>query len=156
MSSIFAIGDLIGPPGLASTAARHGKEVSDLLFGKGKKTYSEYPTSLWTIPEVATVGKTKDALREGGIEPICGKAFYKDTARGAVNNTLTGWLELIALPDTGQLVGVHIIGATACELVHYGTALIESKTKIHDVANAGYAAVTYHDLYRQAAENANV
>jgi len=153
--SIFAIGDLAGPPGLACAGARQGRDVADFIFGKGREKACEFPTSLWTIPELATVGKTKDALRESGIEPLCGKAFYKNTARGAVNNTMGGWLELVALPDTGKLVGVHIIGSSACELIHYGASLIHSETRMQEVANAGYAAVTYHDLYRQAAEDAN-
>jgi pyruvate/2-oxoglutarate dehydrogenase complex dihydrolipoamide dehydrogenase (E3) component len=139
---------------LASIGVRQGRDVSDFIFGKGKETKQEIPTSLWTIPEIATVGKTKDGLREMNIEPICGRAFHKKTARGAVNNTLTGWLELIALPESGELVGVQFFGAQACELIHYGAVLIQASAKINDIANAGYAAVTYHDLYHQAAEDA--
>lgn len=152
--SLFAIGDLTGPPGLASMGVRQGRDVSDFIFGKGKEKKQEIPTCLWTMPEIATVGKTKDSFREMNIEPLCGRAFHKNTARGAINNTLTGWLELIALPENGQLVGVQAIGEQACELIHYGAALIQAKAKINDIANAGYAAVTYHDLYHQAAEAA--
>ncbi|HHP7245873.1 MAG TPA: FAD-dependent oxidoreductase [Elainellaceae cyanobacterium] len=161
-TSIYAIGDIIGPPGLASTGARQGRVVADQLFGKTvvdiKVSESDtlFPTSLWTIPEVATVGKTKQELIESDITPLCGRASYQDIARGAVNCTLSGWLELVALPNTGELVGVHIIGAEACELIHYGAALMQAKATLQDIADAGYAAITYHNLYRQAAEKATL
>src|SRR5262245_59825265 len=153
--SIYAIGDVIGPPGLASTGARQGRIVAEQLFGrKASGTDPLFPTALWTIPEVATVGTTKKELIESGITPLCGRAYYQDIARGAVNCTLAGWLELVALPDTKQLVGVNIIGASACELIHYGATLMKARTTLQEVADAGYAAITYHCLYQEAAENA--
>ena len=157
VGSIYAIGDIIGPPGLASTGARQGRVVADQLFG-GKASGSDalFPTSVWTIPELATVGKTKQELMKSGITPLCGRALYQDIARGVVNCTLSGWLELVALPDTGELVGVHIIGADACELIHYGAALMQAKATLQDIADAGYAAMTYHSLYQQAAEKATL
>jgi pyruvate/2-oxoglutarate dehydrogenase complex dihydrolipoamide dehydrogenase (E3) component len=154
-ASIYAIGDIIGPPGLASTGARQGRIVADQLFGrKASGTDALFPTTLWTIPEVATVGKTKKELIESGITPLCARAYYQDITRGAVNCTLSVWLELIALPDTKELVGVNIIGASACELIHYGATLMKARTTLQDVADAGYAAITYHCLYQQAAEKA--
>jgi NAD(P) transhydrogenase len=153
--SIYAIGDVIGPPGLASTGARQGRVVADQVFGRATSgTDALFPTALWTIPEVATVGRTKKELIESGITPLCGRAYYQDIARGAVNCTLSGWLELIALPDTKELVGVNIIGASACELIHYGATLMKARATLQDVADAGYAAITYHCLYQQAAEKA--
>ena len=155
VSHIYAIGDVIGPPGLASTGARQGRILADQLFGsKATGTDALFPTALWTIPEVATVGKTKKELIESGINPLCARAYYQDITRGAVNCTLTGWLELIALPDTKELVGVNIIGASACELIHYGATVIKARTTLQDVADADYAAITYHCLYQQAAEKA--
>jgi NAD(P) transhydrogenase len=153
---VFAVGDVTGPPGLASAALQQGKEVAESLYGKrarrGRETLTA--TTLWTFPEMAGIGLTEDAARAQSADPVVGRAWFRDLPRGILSGALHGWLKLVAARDGGRLLGVHIIGESACEMIHYGRALIEGGATLEDLAQSGFSAMTFHGLYQMAAEDA--
>ena len=153
---VFAAGDVIGPPGLASTAAHQGKLLAERLFAGVAEMPSAamYPTGLWTMPEVATVGLTEEQARDQHIDYVVGRAYFRDLPRGILSGDLQGWLKLIVERSTRRAVGVHVIGQSACELIHYGAAMVHANVSVTDVAHSVFAAATFHGVYEVAADDA--
>jgi len=155
--AVFAVGDLVGPPGLASAAVEQGKRVAELLFGRGARHDGRTAlsaTTLWTFPEIAAVGLTEEAAHAEAIDFVVGRAWFRDLPRGILNGALHGWLKVLADRERGRLLGVHIIGESACEIVHYGRALVEGGASLENLAQSGFSAMTFHGLYEMAAEDA--
>jgi NAD(P) transhydrogenase len=154
---VFAVGDVTGPPGLASAAVQQGKEVAELLFGHGARRGGRetlYATTLWTFPEMAGIGLTEEAARAQSTDHVVGRAWFRDLPRGILSGALHGWLKVIADREARRLLGVHIIGESACEIIHYGRALVESGATLEDLSQSGFSAMTFHGLYQMAAEDA--
>merc|ERR1711988_951519 len=107
-----------------------------------------FPVGMWTIPEVGTFGLTKAAAEKKGIAVEEGIARYADCLRGRVFSP-EGFLKLIFRQDNGQIVGVHIIGTDACEMVHYGMDLVSTNTTIQQVMTTIFTAVTFHELFKK-------
>eukprot|EP00471_Norrisiella_sphaerica_P004546 CAMPEP_0184488024 /NCGR_PEP_ID=MMETSP0113_2-20130426/10481_1 /TAXON_ID=91329 /ORGANISM="Norrisiella sphaerica, Strain BC52" /LENGTH=607 /DNA_ID=CAMNT_0026870487 /DNA_START=528 /DNA_END=2351 /DNA_ORIENTATION=- len=165
---VYAAGDVLGPPGLASTGIEQGAAAVGAMFnddpdrGKSRsggfdpKSYlsdpDRFPVGIWTNPEVAYIGLTKAKAEERGFEVAEGNAKYSETTRGRVSRS-RGMLKLVV--DAGKrdlpVIGVSIFGNDACELVHYGMELVQSRRPLRKVLEASHAAVTYHELYKAAA-----
>uniref|UniRef100_A0A7S2X6U7 NAD(P)(+) transhydrogenase (Si-specific) n=1 Tax=Lotharella oceanica TaxID=641309 RepID=A0A7S2X6U7_9EUKA len=168
--NVYAAGDVLGPPGLASTGIEQGTAAVSAMFGdvyegseaeKGSlkfdpKSYlsapDRFPIGIWTSPEVSYIGLIKDKALEQGIQAVEGRARYADTTRGRVSRS-RGMLKLVVDAEQRDLpvIGVSIFGEDACELVHYGMELVQSKRSLRKVLEATHAAVTYHELYKVAA-----
>ena len=211
--SIFAIGDVIGPPGLASAAQQHGRSVSETLFGgcdddeeedddddddeeddnefsdeqdnffassstgleNGQDGLQEEaadtlfgassgtitmdaPLTLWTLPEIASVGTT--LAQAEATEPrerlVEGRAYFKDMARGRLSGDSQGYVKIIARIGKKRhtIIGVHIIGEGANELIQLGSILVHSAASLESVSRTPFAAVTLSGIYQMACDDA--
>lgn len=111
-----------------------------------------FPVGVWSSPEAAYYGLSLSQAKEMGIDAGEGISLYAECLRGLVFSP-NGLLKLVFQKSTGRVVGVHICGDDACELIHYGMELVKTRRTIADVANSLYSAVTYHEMYRIAAQS---
>jgi hypothetical protein len=109
---------------------------------------------MWTIPEIGYYGLTKERAISKGFDAEEGVAAYDACLRGRVFAP-DGMLKLVFDKETQRILGVHIIGTDACELVHYGMDLVDKKATIFDVIGTLFTAVTFHELFKEAALNGN-
>src|SRR5262249_8303026 len=123
---VYAAGDVIGFPSLASTSMEQGRVAMCHAFGLTYKTEmaATFPYGLYTIPQVSMVGETEGQARKRGTDVEIGRAFYKDNARGQIVNDPEGMVKLVFDSATRKLLGVHVIGERATELVHTGQAVM--------------------------------
>jgi NAD(P) transhydrogenase len=154
---VLAVGDVVGPPGLASAAVKQGRAAAELLFGKstgGRGEEAPHATALWTLPEVAGVGLTEADARSRGVDFVCGYGRFRDLPRGLMAGELRGWAKLIVERDTLRVLGAHIIGESACDLIQHAVTLIRDGKTAAEVAESGFSAVTFDNLYELAAQDA--
>jgi NAD(P) transhydrogenase len=123
---ILAAGDAIGFPALAATSMEQGRVAVCHAFGfEYKRSVADLlPYGIYTIPEVSALGETEDSCRLEGIRYAVGRAYYAENARGKIAGDNEGLLKLIVDRGTRKLIGVHVIGERATELVHIGQAVI--------------------------------
>jgi NAD(P) transhydrogenase len=150
--NIYAVGDVIGFPSLASTSMEQGRLAACHAFGLPTQSTPElFPYGIYTIPEISTVGRNEEELTEQGIPYEVGKAQYREIARGQIIGDQTGLLKLIFHLDTHELLGVHIIGEGASELIHIGQAVMAFKGKIEYFINNVFNYPTLAECYKTAA-----
>ena len=149
---IYAVGDVIGYPALASTSAEQGRQAIRHAFKlPGPKGRTEaLPFAIYTIPELSYIGKTEEALREGGAEYVVGRGRYDRNPRGQIMGDRAGILKLLFEVPSLRLLGVHVIGSGASELVHIGQAFLRSRADAYQIAESLYNYPTLSDLYRHA------
>jgi NAD(P) transhydrogenase len=152
---IFAAGDVIGFPALASVSMEQGRIASARAFGDNATTSdpSFYPYGIYTIPEISFIGKTEEQLTEEDVPYEVGMAYYRDTARGQIRGDTTGRLKLIFHRDTRKVLGVHIIGEGASELVHIGQAVMILEGTVDYFINTVFNYPTLAECYKVAAFN---
>jgi NAD(P) transhydrogenase len=122
---IYATGDVIGFPSLASASREQGRiAAGNALEFKVRPMASEIPFGVYTIPEIAMIGPTEEQARRAGTDIVVGEARYGQTARGQIIGDVSGLLKLVARRDDGKLLSVHIIGTNASELIHIGQMAI--------------------------------
>lgn len=149
---IYAVGDLIGFPSLASTSMEQGRLAACHAFGVPATSVPElFPYGIYTIPEISTVGRSEETLTEQGIAYEVGKAQYKEIARGQIIGDNTGLLKLIFHSDTRALLGVHIIGEGASELIHIGQAVLAFNGPVDYFVNTVFNYPTLAECYKTAA-----
>jgi NAD(P) transhydrogenase len=150
---IYAAGDVIGFPSLASTSMEQGRVAMCHAFQLAYKTRmaEAFPYGLYTIPEVSMVGETEEGARKKGIDVEVGRAFYKDNARGQIINDMDGLIKLVFEAPTRKLIGVHILGERATELVHVGQAVIAFGGTIDYFIQTVFNYPTLSDAYKYAA-----
>jgi len=149
---IYAVGDVIGFPSLASTSMEQGRHAMCHAFGAPCHSVPElFPYGIYTIPEISTVGRNESELTQDGVPYEIGKASYKEIARGQIIGDNTGLLKLIFNLDTRELLGVHIIGEGASELIHIGQAVIAHKGTIDYFVNTVFNYPTLAECYKTAA-----
>lgn len=150
---IYAAGDCIGFPALASTSMEQGRVAVAHMFQTEdiKSLATVFPYGIYTIPEVSMVGITENAAIQNEIPHIIGKSRYSDMARGKIIGETSGLLKLVIDKNSLTILGVHIIGRLACELIHYGVLLVEEKKSLNFVINQVFNYPTLHDLYKYAA-----
>jgi NAD(P) transhydrogenase len=152
---VYAAGDVIGPPSLASTGVYQAQGAVASMFDEGQaESRGDFPVGMWTVPECAYFGLTKAAAIKKGLDVEEGVASYNACLRGRVFSP-EGLLKLVFQKSDGVIVGVHMIGSDACELVHYGMDLVEQKVTIYKLISTLFTAVTYHELFKEAALNGN-
>jgi NAD(P) transhydrogenase len=151
---IFAAGDVIGFPNLASVSMEQGRIAAASAFGlKAHSNPATYPYGIYAIPEISFVGKTEEKLTEEDVPYEVGVAFYRETARGQIRGDTTGRLKLIFHRETLQILGVHIIGEDAAELLHIGQAVMTLKGTIDYFVDTVFNYPTLAECYKQAAFN---
>jgi len=152
--NIYAVGDVIGWPSLASASYGQGRAVSGGIFGDGCKLVQDVPTGIYTLPEISSVGKTETELTQAKVPYEVGRALFKNTARGQISGEDVGMLKLLFHVDTLEILGVHCFGAEAAEIVHIGQAIMTQKgegNNIHYFLNNIFNYPTMAEAYRVAA-----
>ena len=153
---IYAVGDVIGFPALASTSMEQARVAMAHAFDLKylDRLPSILPYGIYTIPECSMAGESEESLTKAGVPFICGHAFYKTNARGEIIGDTDGFLKLLFREDDMKLLGVHIIGEQASELVHIGlTALLANATADLFVATC-YNYPTLSEIYKYATYSA--
>ncbi len=152
--NIMAVGDVIGFPQLASVSMEQGRIAVGKAFGASVTTDpANYPYGIYTIPEISFVGKTEEQLTEEDVPYEVGIAFYREIARGAIRGDASGRLKLIFHRETHHILGVHIIGEGASELVHIGQAVLGMKGTVDYFVNTVFNYPTLAECYKAAAFN---
>ncbi len=149
---VYAAGDIIGFPSLASTSMEQGRLAACHAFGvKAESAPSLFPYGIYTIPEISYVGRNEEELTAQNVPYEVGKAYYREIARGQIIGDTIGMLKLIFNRETRELLGVHIIGETASELVHIGQAVLTFGGKIDFFINNVFNYPTLAECYKTAA-----
>ncbi len=149
---IYAVGDVIGFPSLASTSMEQGRLAACHAFGVEAHSFPDLlPYGIYTIPEISVVGKNEQELTEAGTPYEVGRAAYKEIARGQIVGDQAGLLKLLFDPDTRKLLGVHIIGDGACELIHIGQAVMSLGGSIDYLIDTVFNYPTFAECYKTAA-----
>ncbi|MPT23086.1 MAG: dihydrolipoyl dehydrogenase [Starkeya sp.] len=149
---IFAIGDAIAGPMLAHKAEDEGVALADLLAGQaGHVNYDVIPAVVYTFPEVASVGKTEEELKQAGIAYTVGKFPFLANGRAKANDETDGFVKILADATTDRVLGAHIIGSEAGELIHECAVLMEFGGSSEDLARTCHAHPTRSEAVKEAA-----
>jgi NAD(P) transhydrogenase len=152
--NIFAAGDVIGFPSLASVSMEQGRIAAGRAFNvplQSKPAF--YPYGIYTIPEISFIGKTEEQLTDDDVPYEVGVAYYREIARGQIRGDTTGRLKLIFHRETRLLLGVHIIGEGACELIHIGQAVMILGGTVEYFVETVFNYPTLAECYKAAAFN---
>lgn len=150
---IYAVGDVIGFPALGSTAMDQGRiAVSHMFQIKDiENIAADLPYGIYTVPEISTVGLTKDQALEKGMDCEEGISKHSQLPRGQIMGATSGMLKLVFTKNDLIVRGVHIIGGLATELIHYGMLMVQSKRTLNDLIGSVYNFPSLHELYKYAA-----
>ena len=149
---IYAIGDVIDGPMLAHKAEEEGVAVAEILAGQsGHVNYGAIPSVVYTAPEVASVGKTEEELKEAGIEYKIGKFPFTANGRAKANRTTEGFVKILADAATDRVLGVHILGADAGTMIAEAVVLMEFGGSAEDLARICHAHPTLNEAVKEAA-----
>jgi NAD(P) transhydrogenase len=153
---IYAAGDAVGPPALAATGIEQARVAITHAFGSSFKSEiaTFLPSGIYTIPEASMVGETEESLREKGVDYIAGRARAADLPRGEIIGDRTGFLKLLFRREDMRLLGVHLVGEQATELVHIGLVAMLAEAGAELFNRACFNYPTLGDLYKYAAYNA--
>jgi NAD(P) transhydrogenase len=152
---IYAVGDVVGFPSLASVSMEQGRIAAARAFNDTTATSnpSFYPYGIYTIPEISFIGKTEEQLTGEDVPYEVGMAYYREVARGQIRGDTTGRLKLIFHRDTRRVLGVHIIGEGASELVHIGQAVMTLDGTMDYFISTVFNYPTLAECYKVAAFN---
>lgn len=153
---IYAVGDVIGWPSLASAAYDQGRSASDEFLGEEFRFVDDIPTGIYTIPEISSVGKTERELTEAKVPYEVAQAFFKDTARAQITGDTAGMLKILFHRETLEILGIHCFGDQASEIVHIGQAIMQQKGEANTLRyfiNTTFNYPTMAEAYRIAAQN---
>ncbi len=158
VNHIFAVGDVIGYPSLASAAYDQGRIVAQAICeGKANKRLIDHiPTGIYTIPEISSVGKTEQELTAEKVPYEVGRSQFKHLARAQIAGTDVGSLKILFHRDTREILGIHCFGERAAEIIHIGQAIFEQKNEGNTIdyfINTTFNYPTMAEAYRVAALN---
>ncbi len=153
---IYAAGDVVGFPALASTSMEQGRHAACHAFGGSLLDIREdlFPYGIYAVPEMSVVGKTEEELQSAGVRYESGIARFRETSRGHILGLREGLLKLLFNLDTEELLGVHIVGEGATELIHIGQAVLAHRGKLDYFVNAVFNYPTLAEAYKIAALDA--
>jgi NAD(P) transhydrogenase len=155
IENIYAAGDVIGFPALASTSAQQARQAVRHALGlTGSPISPLLPNGIYTIPEVSMVGETEESLKKKGVPYIVGRAYYRENARGRIIGDQDGFLKLLFRQDDLKLIGVHIMGDLATEVVHIGLVAMMCNASANLFIDACFNLPTLGILYKTATLNA--
>lgn len=153
--TIYAAGDAIGSPALAATSASQGRHAALHMFGKFCRPFpKDFPLGVYTIPELSSVGLTEQELKQNKTDYVIGRAYYREVARGYIRGDEHGLLKILICPTTYKLLGIHIVGHDACNLIHIGLAFMQKNGIAQDLIDMVFNYPTLAEAYRIAAFNA--
>lgn len=157
LEHIYAVGDVIGWPALASAAYDQGRSASSALLNNSYFRYiDDVPTGIYTIPEISSVGKNERELTEAKIPYEVGQAFFKDLARAQITGEAVGMLKILFHRETKKILGIHCFGDQAAEIVHIGQAIMGQEGTANSLdyfINTTFNYPTMAEAYRVAALN---
>ncbi|MEQ9145935.1 MAG: dihydrolipoyl dehydrogenase [Parvibaculaceae bacterium] len=152
VDGVHAIGDAIAGPMLAHKAMEEGVALAEMLAGqKPHVNYDTIPGVVYTQPEVASVGKTEEQLKEAGVEYRAGKFPFTANGRAKANQQTDGFVKILADAKTDRVLGVHIIGTQAGEMIHEAVAVMEFGGAAEDIARMCHAHPTLSEAVKEAA-----
>lgn len=151
---IYAVGDVIGGPSLASTSMEQGRLAARHACGAQTHHFpSFYPIGIYTIPEISSCGYTEEELRELGFRYEVGRAYYYEIARSHITGSNVGMFKILFHSETLEILGVHVIGRGATEVIHIGQVASSFGAKIDYFIDQVFNYPTYAEGYRVAALN---
>lgn len=153
---VYAAGDVIGFPALASTSMEQGRRAVCHAFGMcdiGNYNTSLFPYGIYAVPEISMVGKTEEELTEAGIPYESGIAHYREIARGQLLGDESGMLKMLIHQETHKILGVHVIGTEATELIHIGQAVMALDGDAEYFINNVFNFPTLAECYKVPAYN---
>jgi len=151
---VYAAGDVIGFPALASTSMEQGRLAACHMFGVAAESYRDVlPFGIYSVPEISMVGWTEAQLTDEGIPYETGVAQYREIARGQLLGDEEGMLKMLIHQETRHILGVHAIGSGATELIHIGQAAIAFKATVDYFVNTVFNYPTLAECYKVAAHN---
>jgi dihydrolipoamide dehydrogenase len=149
---IYAIGDVIAGPMLAHKAEDEGIAVAEIIAGQaGHVNYDAIPNVIYTFPEVASIGKSEEDLKTAGTTYKVGKFPFTANGRAKVNKTTDGFVKILADATTDRILGVHIIGAVASEMIAEAAVIMEFGGSAEDLARTCHAHPTLTEAVKEAA-----
>ncbi|WEK05057.1 MAG: dihydrolipoyl dehydrogenase [Candidatus Devosia phytovorans] len=152
VDGIYAIGDVIAGPMLAHKAEDEGIAIAEILNGQaGHVNYSAIPAVVYTNPEIASVGKTEDELKAAGVEYKIGKFPFTANGRAKAMLATQGFVKILADVTTDRVLGAHIVGKNAGEMIHELVVLMEFSGSSEDLARSTHAHPTLSEAVREAA-----
>ncbi len=152
--NIYAAGDVIGYPALASASFLQGRLASCAMFGTVEdQSSNEIPYGIYSLPEISGIGLTEEDAEKQGLDVTVGRAYYHNTTQADLNHQTEGILKLVFRTDNLQLVGVHIFGDHATDLVHVGQSVMATKGTIKYFIERVLNYPTYSEAYKIAAFN---
>jgi dihydrolipoamide dehydrogenase len=152
VKGVYAIGDVVAGPMLAHKAEDEGVAVAEILAGQaGHVNYDVIPGVVYTTPEVASVGKTEEELKQTGVAYTVGKFPFTANGRSKVNQTTEGFVKVLADAKTDRVLGVHIVGREAGEMIHEAAVLMEFGGSAEDLARTCHAHPTRSEAVKEAA-----
>jgi len=155
VETIYAVGDVIGFPALAATSMEQGRVAAYHAAGEPVRSLSALqPIGIYTIPEISYVGRTEDELTEDSVPFEVGVARYRELARGAIVGDSYGMLKLLVSSEDRTLLGVHVFGTSATELVHVGQAVMGCGGTVDYLVDAVFNYPTLSEAYKVAALDA--
>lgn len=154
--NIYAAGDAVGPPALASTSTLQGRIAVKHALGVNTKPFPKFfPVGVYTIPELSSVGLTEEEVKKMGIEYVVGRAPYEEITRGHIRGDTHGLLKIVASAKDKNILGVHIVGADAANLIHIGQCFMLSNLTLEEMTNEiVFNYPTLAEGYKIAAFNA--
>ncbi|MCL4157969.1 UNVERIFIED_CONTAM: hypothetical protein GTU68_042410 [Idotea baltica] len=152
IDGVYAIGDVIAGPMLAHKAEDEGMAVAEILAGQaGHVNYNVIPSVVYTAPEVASVGKTEEELKAAGIEYKAGKFPFSANGRARAMLATDGFVKVLADKNTDRVLGVHIVGHSAGDMIHEAAVLMEFGGSSEDLGRTCHAHPTLSEAVREAA-----
>jgi NAD(P) transhydrogenase len=156
VANVYAAGDVIGFPALASTSMEQARVAVCHAFGFAYKRQMSHllPFGIYTIPEVSSIGFSEEAAKDKGVDFVVGRAFYRDNARGKIVGDKDGIIKLVVARGTKKLLGCHCIGERASELVHIGQAVMLLDGTIDAFIEMVFNYPTLSEMFKYAAYDA--
>jgi dihydrolipoamide dehydrogenase len=152
VKGVYAIGDVVAGPMLAHKAEDEGVACAEILAGQaGHVNYDVIPGVVYTTPEVSAVGKTEEELKQAGVAYTSGKFPFTANGRSKVNQTTEGFVKILADAKTDRVLGVHIVGREAGEMIHEAAVLMEFGGSAEDLARTCHAHPTRSEAIKEAA-----
>jgi NAD(P) transhydrogenase len=152
---VFAVGDVIGFPALAATSMEQGRLAAYAAFGEPANSLGELlPIGIYTIPEISYVGKDETALTEASVPYEVGVSRYRELARGQIVGDSYGMLKLLVSLEDRRLLGVHVFGTNATEIIHIGQAVMGNGGTVDYLVDAVFNYPTLAEAYKVAALDA--
>ena len=152
-SHIYAIGDTISGPMLAHRASHEGVAVADLIAGKQAHiNYMSIPNVIYTHPEAASVGFSEAEARAAGLDITLGVSLFRSNGRAYCNGNTEGFVKVIGDKKSGRLVGLHIVGAAASEMIAEGVVALDMKATVSDIAHACHPHPTLSETIMEACQ----